>query len=280
LKPAARIALLTAATFAVAAAAADVRAPVSVVVDRFDGDAAYELVRTQVQMGPRPAGSRASKRLAVFLRKEVPNGRFQQVPGGLRNVIGVVRGKTRRVVVVGAHYDTYLKKGFVGANDGGSGTAVALQLARTIKARTLRPTVVFVFFDGEEGLPGRDFLQTGLRGSRVAARTFKYAKAMILLDLVGDRDLAIPRERGSNKKLWAKLRQAARRVNAQDVFPARSRGAILDDHQPFNKAGVPSIDVIDLEFPCWHKNCDRLSAVSPRSLDKVGETVYELLRSL
>jgi glutaminyl-peptide cyclotransferase len=254
--------------------------PVSVVVDRFDGDAAYELVRTQVRFGPRPAGSRASKRLAEFLRKEVPNGRFQQVPGGLRNVIGVVRGKTRRVVVVGAHYDTLLKKGFVGANDGGSGTAVVLQLARTIKPRTLRPTVVFVFFDGEEALPGRDFLQTGLRGSRVAARTFKYAKAMILLDLVGDRDLAIPRERGSNKKLWAKLRQSARRVNAQDVFPARSRGAILDDHVPFNKAGVPSIDVIDLDFPCWHKNCDRLSAVSPQSLDRVGETVYELLRAL
>ena len=254
--------------------------PVSVVVDRFDGVAANELVRRQVRFGPRPAGSRASRRLAEFLRKEVPNGRFQAVPGGLRNVIGVVRGKTRQVVVVGAHYDTLRKKGFVGANDGGSGTAVALQLARTIKPRTLRPTIVFAFFDGEEAEPGTDFLETGLRGSRVAAKTFRKAKAMILLDMVGDRQLSIPRERGSNKKLWAKLRQAARRVNAQQVFPGRATGEILDDHLPFNQAGVPAIDVIDLDYACWHRNCDRPPAVSGKSLDQVGETVYELLRGL
>jgi hypothetical protein len=69
-------------------------------------------------------------------------------------------------------------------------------------------------------------------------------------------------------------------VDARSVFPPRARGTILDDHVPFNKAGVPAIDVIDLDFPCWHKRCDRLKAVSPKSLDRVGETVYELLRGL
>jgi glutaminyl-peptide cyclotransferase len=255
--------------------------PVSIVVDRFDSDAAYELVRRQVRMGPRPAGSRASRRLAAFLRAEVPNGRFQAVPGGLRNVIGVVPGKQRkRFVVVGAHYDTLEMRRFVGANDGASGVAVALQLARTIKPRTLRPTVVFVFFDGEEAPPGKDFLEEGIRGSRVAARTFKKAKAMILLDMVGDRRLSIPRERGSNRKLWFRLRRAAARVDARSVFPPKTRGAILDDHVPFNKAGVPAIDVIDFDFACWHKRCDRLRAVSAKSLDRVGETVFELLRGM
>ena len=255
--------------------------PVSMVVDRFNSKAAFELVRRQVRIGPRPAGSRRSRQLAGFLRENVPNGRFQKVPGGLRNVIGVVRGKTRQVVVVGAHYDTLRKKGFVGANDGGSGTAVALQLARTIKPRTLRPTVVFAFFDGEEAPPGtKDFKAEGLLGSKVAANAYKRADAMILLDMIGDRDLSIPRELGSNRKLWFRLRQAATRVGARRVFPARTRGRVVDDHVPFRELGVPAIDVIDFEFPCWHKSCDNLKAVSPQSLDQVGETVLELLRRL
>ena len=255
--------------------------PVSIVVDRFDGRAARELVGHQVRLGPRPAGSPASRRLAAFLRKEVPNGRFQNVPGGLRNVIGVVRGRDpKRFVVVGAHYDTFAKRGFVGANDGASGTAVVLQLAKTIKPRTLGPTVVFAFFDGEEAPPGTDFAEQGMRGSKVAAKAFKRARAMILLDMVGERGLSIPREQGSNRRLWAKLRRAAARVGAREAFPPRTRGPILDDHVPFRQLGVPSIDLIDLEFACWHRLCDRFRGVSEQSLDRVGETVFELLRQL
>jgi lipoprotein-anchoring transpeptidase ErfK/SrfK len=255
--------------------------PVSIVVDRFDGKAARELVAKQVRFGPRPAGSPASRRLAAFLRKEVPNGRFQQVPDGLRNVIGVVRGRNpKRVVVVGAHYDTYAKPGFVGANDGASGTAVVLQLAKTIKPRTLRPTIVFAFFDGEEAPPGTDFRQNGMRGSKVAAQAFKNAQAMILLDMVGERGVTIPRELGSNRKLWSRLRQAAARVGARRVFPPRTRGRILDDHVPFRDLGIPAIDVIDFDFACWHKACDRYRGVSALSLDRVGESVFELLRRL
>lgn len=255
--------------------------PVSIVVDRFDGKAARELVRRQVRIGPRPAGSAESLRLAKFLRKEVPNGRFQEVPDGLRNVIGVVRGRNpKRFVVVGAHYDTYLKPGFVGANDGASGTAVVLQLAKTIKPRTLRPTVVFAFFDGEEALPGTNFRETGMRGSKVAARVFKNARAMILLDMVGERGVSIPRELGSNRKLWVKLRQAAARVGARKTFPPTTRGRVLDDHVPFRELGIPAIDIIDFDFACWHKLCDRFRGVSEQSLDRVGETVFELLRRL
>jgi glutaminyl-peptide cyclotransferase len=211
----------------------------------------------------------------------VPRGRYQDVPGGLRNVIGTVRGREPGYVVVGAHYDTKDIPGFVGANDGASGTAVAAELARTI--RRPRHTVRFIFFDGEEsprGTPDEDFEEAGLRGSKVAAPAFKDARAMILLDFVGDRSLSIPREENSSPGLWRKLRAAARRAGAGSVFPDLVSGGVSDDHIPFLEAGVPSIDLIDFRFPCWHRRCDDMSAVSERSVDAVGETIYELLRDL
>lgn len=252
--------------------------------DRFDERRAFELLRRQVALGPRPAGSPASRSLAEELRRMLPGGRFQPVPGGLRNVIGTVPGRDpRRTVVVGAHYDTKDLPGFVGANDGASGTAVLVELARTLRPRTIRPTVVFVAFDGEEspaGTAAGDFETQGLRGARTAAASLRRAEAMILLDFVGDRQLSIPRELNSDARLWSRLRAAASRVGAGRAFPAATQGPISDDHLPFLAAGVPSIDLIDFDFPCWHRTCDDLSAVSPRSLDLTGETVRELLASL
>jgi hypothetical protein len=251
--------------------------------DRFDSAAAWRLLREQVEMGPRPAGSPASRRLAARLRRMLPNGRYQRVPGGLRNVIGRVPGRGGGFVVVGAHYDTKDIPGFVGANDGASGTAVAVQLARTIAPRTLRRTVVFALFDGEEtprGVPDSEFLRRGIRGSKVAAPRLRDARAMVLLDFVGDKRLRIPREGYSDPRLWRKLRAAARTAGAARAFPAANSGAVQDDHVPFLEQGVPSIDLIDFDFPCWHRRCDDLSAVSERSLDQTGETVLRLLASL
>jgi glutaminyl-peptide cyclotransferase len=253
-------------------------------VDRFDERAAWTFLRRQVALGPRPAGSSASRRLAGILRGSVPRGRYQAVPGGLRNVVATVPGRDpRRLVVVGAHYDTKDLPGFVGANDGASGTAVVRQLARTIKPRRARPTLVFVFFDGEEAprhTPAAEFERYGLRGSKVAAGAFRRAEAAIVLDFVGDRDLSIPRERLSNRRLWSQLRAAARRAGHAAAFPGEVQGEVIDDHVPFLRVGVPAIDLIDFEFACWHRSCDNLSAVSARSLDTVGETMVELLLRL
>ena len=253
-------------------------------VDRFDSSRAFSLLRRQVALGPRPAGSRASRRLAAVLRRMLPRGRYQRVPGGLRNVIGTVRGRDpRRLVVVGAHYDTKDIRGFVGANDGASGTAAVVEIARAIRPRRVGPTLVFALFDGEEspaGTPDHEFVEKGLRGSKVAARAYRRADAMVLLDFVGDRDLSIPREELSDRRLWVRLRTAARRVGAARVFPPGTRSGIYDDHVPFLRAGVPAIDLIDFDFPCFHRTCDDLSAVSEESLDAVGETVVELLRRL
>jgi glutaminyl-peptide cyclotransferase len=250
-------------------------------IDRFDSAAAWRLLEYQVELGPRPAGSEPSRRLARRLRRLLPRGRFEAVPGGLRNVAGTVRGREPGYVVVGAHYDTKDIPGFVGANDGASGTAVVTQIARTI--RRPRHTIHFLLFDGEESprdSPDSDFLADGLRGSKVAAPRYAEARAMVLLDFVGDRRLRIPREGNSTARLWNRLRAAARRVGAGSVFPAASEGAVLDDHIPFRQQGVPAIDLIDFDFDCFHRTCDDLSVVSERSLDAVGETVFELLASL
>jgi glutaminyl-peptide cyclotransferase len=251
-------------------------------VDRFDEQAAFAFLKRQIALGPRPAGSSASRRLAAILKKSIPRGRYQDVPGGLRNVIGSVPGRNpRRLVVIGAHYDTKDLPGFVGANDAASGTAVVRQVARTIKPRTVRPMLVFIFFDGEESPPGsEDFERDGLRGSKVAAPAFSHAEAMVLLDFVGDKKLSLPREGFSNRRLWARLRAAAGRVGAGRTFPPRTGSYVSDDHIPFRRAGVPSVDLIDFAFPCFHRPCDDLSAVSAASLDAVGETMIQFLRDL
>ncbi|HYZ19899.1 MAG TPA: M28 family metallopeptidase [Gaiellaceae bacterium] len=250
---------------------------------QFDGAAAWAFLVRQVELGPRPAGSPASRQLGAVLRASVPAGRFQSVPGGLRNVVGVVPGRRPgRVVVIGAHYDTKDLDGFVGANDNASGVAVVRQLARTIRPRTLRPTVVFVFFDGEEtprDAPDPSILRSGLRGSKVAARSLRGAQAMILVDLVGDRSLAIRRDARADAELWRRLLAASTAAGTRRHFTSR-RTEILDDHVPFAQAGVRTLPLVDLDFRCWHEQCDDLSAVSRASLTAVGRTLLELLGRL
>jgi Zn-dependent M28 family amino/carboxypeptidase len=199
-------------------------------------------------------------------------------------VIGRVPGRDPRdVVVVGAHYDTKDIPGFVGANDGAAGTAMVLELARHLPPRHLRPTIVFALFDGEESpddTPDSEFEQNGLRGSKVAAAALPGARAMILLDFVGIQHVRIPREESSDVGLWAQLRAAAHRVGAASAFPDAIAPEVLDDHTPFEQLGVPAIDLIDFDYPCFHKLCDDLSQVSVISLDRVGETVASLLPRL
>ena len=253
-------------------------------VDRFDARRAWADLRHQVRMGPRPAGSPASRRLAAWLRDRLPRGRLRAVPGGLRNVVGSLPGRGPAVVVA-AHYDTKDLPGFVGAEDGAGGTAAVLELARALRHAPRpvgAPALRFVLFDGEESPDdAADFYSTGLRGSRAYARAHapRDVRAVVLLDFVADAQLSIPREAGSDPALWRRLRAAARRVGAAAAFPATTTGEVLDDHTPFARRGVPAIDLIDFSYPCWHQPCDDLAHVSAHSLDLSGETVLELLRS-
>ena len=259
-------------------------------LNRFDSDAAWGLVKQQVAVGQRPAGSPQLRKLAARLRTMLPEGRFEPVPGerGVRNVVGTLRG-TKPAVVIGAHYDTLVKpKGFVGANNGAAGTAVVIGVARALARADVAAgsrEVRFVLFDGEEpagGLPeeSRDFYHSGLRGSRAYVKAHAGETAyMVLLDYVGNKGLKLPREGSSSIELWARLRSAARRVGAQRFFPDYSSEDIVDDHSPFLRAGVPAIDLIDWRYH-GHSLSDGLDKLSPASLDAVGETVAELAARL
>jgi acetylornithine deacetylase/succinyl-diaminopimelate desuccinylase-like protein len=250
--------------------------------DRFDADRAFADLRRQVRMGPRPAGSAAARTLAKRLARQLPGGRLEPVPGGLQNVVGRLKGRGKPILVA-AHYDTKDLPGFVGANDGAGGTAAVLEIARAMRrAPKPRPALRFVLFDGEESPEDSlSFYSSGLRGSRYYARTRgEEVRAVVLLDFVAERGaMRIPREAGSDPRLWRKLRAAARKVGAGSAFPAGTVGEILDDHTPFARRGIPAIDLIDFSFDCWHERCDDLSAVSARSLDQAGETVVQMLLS-
>jgi glutaminyl-peptide cyclotransferase len=261
------------------------RAPVAT-AHRFDGLRAMSDVRAQVALGPRPAGSPALERLARRLRAELPNGRFEPVPGGLTNVVGSLPGR-KPAILLAAHYDTKDQPGFVGANDGAGGVAVVLGVARALRAGPRpadAPAIDFAFLDGEEtprGTPDKDFVAKGLRGSKAdaARRAPGDTRAMILADFVGQRGLRIEREANSDRSVWARLRRAARKVGAGAVFPAGTAEGIYDDHIPYLRRGIPSIDLIDFDYPCYHRACDRPDRLDVRSLDATGETLVELLQN-
>ncbi|HWM53896.1 MAG TPA: M28 family metallopeptidase [Solirubrobacterales bacterium] len=259
-------------------------------VDRFDARAAYALVEEQVGYGQRPAGSPQLRRLAVELRRSMPNGSFEAIPGDplLRNVVGTLPGREPGIVV-GAHYDTLVKpRGFVGANNGAAGSAVVIEAARALRqapAGGEGRKVSFVLFDGEEppaGLPeeSADFYNEGLRGSRAYVKAHPgETSAMILLDYVGNRGLYLPREASSTEELWSRLLIAAEAVGAQRFFSGEAGPEIIDDHTPFLRSGAPAVDLIDWSYP-GHSLADGLDKISRQSLDGVGETVIQLVEEL
>jgi Zn-dependent M28 family amino/carboxypeptidase len=245
------------------------------------------LVQRQVAVGQRPAGSPQLRHLAAELRSMLPAGRFEPFPSsgpqqGLRNIVGVLPGRAP-AILIGAHYDTeWHPSGFVGANDSAAGTAAVIQLAHSLPAELPQNhrEIRFVLFDGEEDPPGcgnKDFEFCALRGSRAYAAAHPgQIGDMILLDYIANRGARITREANSNQGLWDRLRRAAAQVGAADLFPPGLEGGILDDHIPFLEQGVPSIDLIDFNYPYADSVQDTVDKLDPAVLDKVGEAVAQL----
>jgi peptidase M28-like protein len=249
----------------------------------FNGAAALDWARRQVELGPRPAGSDAQRQAAELLRAALPDGRFVDIGGGLRNIVGTLPGKGQPIVIA-AHYDTTPVPDYVGANNSAAGVGAVIELGRSLRRhppRSGRP-VQLLLTDGEEApeypVVG-DFATSGLRGSRFAARDSR-AGDVVVLDFVAQKGLAIRREAGSDRELWDALRRAARAVGVASVFPAGEQSEVLDDHTPFVRRGIRAIDLIDFDYPCWQKPCDTLDQLDVRALDAVGETVLELVRTL
>jgi len=251
-------------------------------VDRFDAPGAYRWAKRVVALGPRPAGSETSKRVAALLRPALPGGKLDPIPDGLQNVVGSLPGKGAPILLI-AHYDTTPVKDYVGANNSAAAVGAVIELARALKRdRGARP-VRFVLTDGEEAptypVQG-DFFSVALRGSRREADTGPRPSAVIVLDFIGQKKLSIPHEQGSDPDLWARLRAAAKRVGVARTFPDEERSTVLDDHTPFARKGIPAIDLIDFDYPCWQKPCDTLDKLDVRSIDAAGEAVLELVREL
>ena len=255
-----------------------------------------------VGFGPRPSGSDAHKQTQQYIISAlktagvaVENDSFTaessigQVP--MNNIIGRIPGRSDRIFVIATHYDTKLVKDFrfVGANDGGSGTALLLALAPLLARKSFNHEVRLVFLDGEESIPWDWDESQSLYGSRhLAAKwagdgTAKRIGAFILLDMIGDADLGIVKESNSTAWLREQIWTAARSLGYAKSFLDQEM-AIADDHMPFLEAGVPAVDLIDFSYgpnhSYWHTDKDTLDKLSPRSLQITGQVVLESLTVL
>ena len=268
----------------------------------FDSARAWTHLRQMVAIGPRESGSPALAQTRAYITKEITSyGLTVQeqkwtasTPAGpieMVNLIVRLPGKRSDRLLITGHYDTKRSKDFkfVGASDGASSGAMLIELARVLKDQPRELTYELVWLDGEEavcwdwyecGKPGapdntygsRHYVATGVKDG-----SLKSAKAMVLLDMVGDRDLRIKRESHSTSWLTDVVWAAAKRLGHSAAFPDEEAGQIADDHLPFLEAGVPSVDIIDLDYPHWHRATDNLDNVSERSLRIVGEVVLAAL---
>ena len=266
-----------------------------------DGSLAYSHVEKLVGFGPRPPGSPGIARSQAYIAgvlKELglqvehqdflantPNG-----PVSMKNIVGKTGRSGKPVVILGSHYDTKLmmNAAFVGANDGGSSTGLLLELARVLSKRQNAFTIWFVFFDGEEAQ--REWSETdSLYGSRYFVEKLKTdgqtgaIKALILMDMIGDRDLKLENDTSSTPSLMDLVRRSAAGLGYSKYMAASQKG-MVDDHLPFIRAGIAAVDLIDYDYgfnnSFWHTPNDTLDKISPRSLKIVGDIVVRTLESL
>jgi Zn-dependent M28 family amino/carboxypeptidase len=271
---------------------------------RFNAGRAWDDLRRLTAIGPRPAGSPALAEARGFIKAQlaaagipvVEQAWDEQTPAGtlrMVNLIATIPGVRPDRILLSGHYDTKLFRNlrFVGANDGGSSAAFLLEAGRALKARRNALTIELLFLDGEEAVClnwdecGTRTAPDNTYGSRhyVAVGkergTLGGIKAHILVDMIADRDLRLKRDLNSTPWLTDVVWSAARRLKL-DVYFVPATTQIEDDHLPFVKAGVPSVDVIDLEFDAWHTANDTLDAVSARSLQVVGDVVLAALPAI
>lgn len=253
----------------------------------FDASRAFEHVRQLVAIGPRPAGSPGAAQARRYITAQLAaigltavEQRFvAQTPLGpvpMANVTARIPGARAERLLLAGHYDTKLFRQFrfVGANDGGSSTAMVLELARVLAARKNPLTIELVFFDGEESVvewTGDDHTYGSRHYVASAQRdgSIRTVTALVLFDMVGDRRLTIKRETASTGWLTDLIWASARRLGHQAFLDEEF--AVEDDHQPFLDAGVPATNLIDLDYDAWHTAGDTLDQVSARSLQTVGD---------
>ena len=270
----------------------------------FDGQKAFEYVARQVSFGPRPSGSQALVQTQNYIlnqlksfgctvdtddfNSDTPIGR---VP--MKNIIVKIPGERRGIILLATHYDTSRLDpqdrpldNFVGADDGGSSTGLMLELASLLCGKRGRYAVWIAFFDGEEAIKSWSDLDSRYGSRELAAQMamsgdLKNVRAMLLADIIGSRNLRIPREASSTKWLVDLVWSVARKLGYQNVF-VDEEGSAEDDHDSFLKRGVPAADVIT-DFSrngYWHTPQDTMDKISATSLAIVGHVFLESVKEL
>ncbi len=274
----------------------------------FDGARAFADLEALVRIGPRPAGSPGSARARALIRDRlrqagwvVEEHAFEAHPPGAKpvamvNLIARRVGPSAERILLITHYDTKELPGiaFVGANDGASGTAVLLELARVLGAQDLPLTTELIFADGEEAFGPSITSRDGLYGSTALAErmqvdgSLERVRSVILVDMVGDVDLNLVVDQGSSPLLRGLFARAADRLGHGGIIDRSATMTVIDDHVPFASRGVEHVlALIDFQFgarvspgPLWHTEGDSLDAVAASSLNSVGEVLVETVRSV
>ncbi len=263
---------------------------------KFDGNSAFGFLTGQCDFGPRPPGSVALEQTRGYIKGLLESWnwtvRFQNWTYMGVNLVNIIATKSENAsVLIGAHYDTRpvadhdpdpgnRDKPILGANDGASGVAVMLELAR-ILSNDVAESVKFVFFDAEDS--GNVNNWPWCIGSEHYAQSMSESEknrttAVIILDMIGDADLNIPREGYSTKSLVDTIWGIAGHLGYGDVFQNRTGYSMLDDHRPFLALGLPAVDIIDFDYPYWHTLQDTPEHCSATSLEIVGRTIESFLK--
>jgi Zn-dependent M28 family amino/carboxypeptidase len=262
------------------------------------GASALEFTRHAVAFGPRPSGSEANRQLQAYILAQLKTCKCQvtedaftpQTPKGpiaMKNIIAKFPGKSGKSVVITGHFDTKLFPGrkFVGASDGGSSAGLLLELARVLAGQPRTDDVYLVWLDGEEAVRTEWAGDDNLYGSRHLAEQWHKdgiaakIKGLINVDMIGDRHLDIDQETNGSAALNRLVWTAASELGYAAYFTRNTR-ATEDDHIPFIKAGIPSIDLIDFDYEPWHTDEDTMDKLSAQSLEIVGTVVLDVIRRL
>jgi Zn-dependent M28 family amino/carboxypeptidase len=270
---------------------------------KFQGVAALAYTRRATSFGERPSGSAALARTREWIIGELKplggelsldsfTGNTPAGPIPMVNIILRFHGTSgKSVVAVTGHYDTkdIPMVHFIGANDAGSSTGFLIEFARTISKIKFPDDIDIVFFDGEEA-KNREWTDTDSRyGSRhlvakwASDGTLARIKALINVDMIGDKDLDISNDTDSSESLRAAVRKIADRLGYAKFFRT-DQGAVDDDHVPFTNSGVNAIDIIDLDYgpngSYWHTAQDTMDKLSAHSFQVTGDVVMELVKEL
>jgi glutaminyl-peptide cyclotransferase len=260
---------------------------------QFDKTRAYKDVEYQVSLGPRIPGSQAHEQEVSWIGEQLNEAGWDSsvqtvlnmAPSPIQNIVAK-RGDKGPWIILGAHYDSRLVSDHdpdpskrttpvPGANDGASGVAVLLELARTLP-KDLPVRLWLVFFDVEDNgnIPGWDWIL----GSRAFVNELSgKPDAAVIIDMIGGANLNIPIERNSNPQIVSEIWKTAQDLGYSQYFIPQPGHSIIDDHTPFLNAGIPAVDIIDIDYPYYHSTQDTPDKVSSDSLGIVGKTMYAWL---